>query len=423
MSQVKLALQPPPNVDFVIGYPGIPPGARDRPQAAVKGAVEVRVGPQGVKAKWVRVELKKIETLPGGGQANSYYDHVGPSPIHLWQSSEEYKMLLSQDFPFYIRIPESIPPSIALEKGAGIRYELVATVCTLGKKGFFRRRKSLVTTTSAIITIDKHELHSTWPVYSQPDSRRASHDGVHLIIERSHTCFGPGDRVSVMAVVKSDSVHTVILRGFEFALVETTIFRPGPYASGKKGGPDKKTNIIGDQKVPVNATLYGGAQHKAELGCLIPNTHTTTSLNAARHIDITYSIVVMAWLATGQVIKLELPVIVSNWPRSVSLEAVRRIGNAPSLSLQQHAAAVPVVPAMTRSTHAPTSSIVSDDLYTTTKSDGTHGVASSIQYNTAPTNYKSDLKSTLQADEMGYGKPTALPAATIDHSQAETASR
>lgn len=58
-------------------------------------AVEVRVGPQGTKAKWVRVELKKIETLPGGGQANSYYDHIGSSPIVLWQSSEEYSMLQS----------------------------------------------------------------------------------------------------------------------------------------------------------------------------------------------------------------------------------------------------------------------------------------------------------------------------------------
>lgn len=58
-------------------------------------AVEVRVGPQGVKAKWVRVELKKIETLPGGGQTNSYFDFVGSSPINLWQSSEEYGLLQS----------------------------------------------------------------------------------------------------------------------------------------------------------------------------------------------------------------------------------------------------------------------------------------------------------------------------------------
>lgn len=96
-----------------LGYPGIPPGAPDRPQAAVKGvrvqqydhtkcisflvvqAIEVRVGLQGVKAKWVRIELRKVETLPGGGQANTFYDFVGPSPVNLWNSSDEYGVLKS----------------------------------------------------------------------------------------------------------------------------------------------------------------------------------------------------------------------------------------------------------------------------------------------------------------------------------------
>lgn len=51
------------------------------------------MGGQGVKAKWVRVELKKVEMLPGGGQTNSYFDFVGQSPMTLWQSTEEYGVL------------------------------------------------------------------------------------------------------------------------------------------------------------------------------------------------------------------------------------------------------------------------------------------------------------------------------------------
>ncbi|KAF8479429.1 hypothetical protein F5888DRAFT_1642445, partial [Russula emetica] len=57
-------------------------------------AIEVRLGPQGVKAKYVRVELRKIETIPGV-PPNSYYDFVGQSPVNLWRSSEEYSMLHS----------------------------------------------------------------------------------------------------------------------------------------------------------------------------------------------------------------------------------------------------------------------------------------------------------------------------------------
>lgn len=117
------------------GYPGIPPGAPDRPQAAIKGVrpiscspvtrslsshpclvaprndrlenasigtvrtleqmFEVRLGTQGVKAKYVRIELRKIETLPGGGTQSTFFDYVGQSPINLWQSSEEFSTLQS----------------------------------------------------------------------------------------------------------------------------------------------------------------------------------------------------------------------------------------------------------------------------------------------------------------------------------------
>lgn len=62
-------------------------------------ALEVRVGPQGSKAKWVRVELRKVETLPGGGQANTFFDFVGPSPVNLWtpppENEEEYAPLMT----------------------------------------------------------------------------------------------------------------------------------------------------------------------------------------------------------------------------------------------------------------------------------------------------------------------------------------
>ncbi|TFY78508.1 hypothetical protein EWM64_g5506 [Hericium alpestre] len=321
-----------------------PPGAPDRPQAAVKGAIEVRMGPQGVKAKYVRIELRKIETLPGGGTQNSFFDYVGQSPINLWQSSEEFSMLQMKEIPFYIRIPESIPPSLTLEKGAGVKYELVGQMCVQGKSGFLRRNKSIILTSSTPIIIDKHELHSTWPIYQQPESRDLMQDAVVLTVERTQNCYGPGDRVAVHAIVKSDSLHTVILRGFEFTLKETTIFRVGPHSTGKKAAPQVKINIIGDQKMPVNATLYGGTSHKAQLSCMIPQSHTTATLTSARHIDINYVCIVKALMGTGKPLITELPVIVSNWPRYVSTEAIRRIGNAATLTLQPPTSSMTLTP-------------------------------------------------------------------------------
>jgi hypothetical protein len=188
---------------------------------------------------------------------------------------------------------------------------------TFHHRGFFRRDKHVVVSTSAPIIIDKHELHSTWPVYAQPETRNLAQDGVTLTVDRTHTCYGPGDRVSVNATVKSDATQTVILRGFEFALRETMVFRAGGTASGKRGAPQVKMSVVGEQKVPVNATLYGGTMQKAELAVTIPERHTTTTLNAARHIDITYVLSVRALLGTGQPIIMDLPVIISNWPKYV----------------------------------------------------------------------------------------------------------
>jgi hypothetical protein len=63
----------------------------------------VRVGQQhGIKAKWVHVELRKVETLPGGGQGNTFYDIVGPGPQSLWQAREEWDLLRSVSFGFHL---------------------------------------------------------------------------------------------------------------------------------------------------------------------------------------------------------------------------------------------------------------------------------------------------------------------------------
>ena len=165
------------------------------------------------------------------------------------------------------------------------------------------------------IVIDKHELHSTWPIYAQPDTRHAVDGLLTLTVDRSHFCYGPGDRVAVTSTFRNDGVSAANLRAFEFLLKETVIFRAGPQVTGKKGAPQVKVTPIGEQKVPVNATVYGGQAHKAELGCVIPQSHTTTTVNSARHIDIAYSIIVKAVLSTGRPLLVEMPVTISNWPR------------------------------------------------------------------------------------------------------------
>lgn len=184
-------------------------------------------------------------------------------------------------------------------------------------RGLFRREASTTVSHSVPIVIDKHELHSTWPIYAQPEARHVVSDGLTLAVDRSNTCFAPADRLSVMATLKSDNLSPVVLRGFEFSLRETVIYRAGSHAHGKRSGPQVHTSILGEQKVPVSMTLYGGTQHKAELGCVIPGNHTTSSVNTSRHIDIGYTLNIKALLDKAKPITIDLPVTITNWPRSI----------------------------------------------------------------------------------------------------------
>ncbi|KAF8577259.1 hypothetical protein K439DRAFT_1639867 [Ramaria rubella] len=329
MSNVRILLRALPNVEFVHGFPGIPAGP-DRPHATIRGAVEVRLGTQAVKAKWVKVELRKIETIPSGNRGEEFVDLVGQGPITVWQAQHESDTLSSKDFPFNIRVPETLPPSVALERGAGIKYEVVATLVIKGKKGLFRREASTPICHRVPVVIDKHELHSTWPIYAQPEARHVASNGLILAVDRTNTCFAPGDRLSVIATLKSESLSPVVLRGLEFSLKETIVFQ----SHGKKNGPNVQTMIISEQKTPVSMTIYGGTQHKAELSCIVPGNHTTSSVNTGRHIDIGYSLNIKAIIDLANPVAMDLPVTITNWPRHVSAEMTRRIGTAPNLSLK-----------------------------------------------------------------------------------------
>jgi Arrestin (or S-antigen), C-terminal domain len=175
-----------------------------------------------------------------------------------------------------------------------------------------------VQTQIAAIIIDKHELHSAWPVYSQHETRKHTHEGLTLTTDRDRTCYGPGDLMSITATLKSDKLGTIICRGFELTLNETTIFR-GLVTGKKSAVPVVKTVQVCEYKHLVNSNMYGGMQQKAELVCQLSPDHTTTTLNAARHIDITYVLTLKAIVSPGEPVSIDLPVIVTNWQRFVLL--------------------------------------------------------------------------------------------------------
>lgn len=165
--------------------------------------------------------------------------------------------------------------------------------------------------------MSKHELHSTWPVYCQPEVRQVSdNEGMMMTVSRDRTCFGPNCAIAAMVALKSEKTGSIILRGFEMQLVETMALTTAHTAT-KRALTQTHETVRAECKLPVNMSLFGGQQRQVELRCLVPPHHACSTVNSARHIDITYNLNIKAFISNGQQIALKLPVVVSSWPQCV----------------------------------------------------------------------------------------------------------
>ncbi|KAG8960576.1 hypothetical protein FRC00_014681 [Tulasnella sp. 408] len=299
--------------------------------------VELRPGGSSVKARWVKIELRKIETLPGAGRSNTYVDFVGEYPLTLWQARDEWDEIRPQDLPFQIRLPESIPPSLALEQSAGIKYELVASMLTRGKKGLLGREATPTITASCPIIIDKHELHSAWPLYARPESRSTMLGGYTLTVNRTHQAYGPGDRIAVGTLVKNDSSEVNQIRSYEFSLREHVMYKPPENQNRIRkmmAQPETRTRTLVEHQIllalPYSLSL--DIQVEKELSLQVPFRQTITSVTFAHRIEVQFDIRVRVILATGPQLFLDLPITMSNWTRAQSIDIVRRIEHSGTLS-------------------------------------------------------------------------------------------
>lgn len=99
----------------------------------------------GLRARWVYLRVRKVETVMGGSQVTN----VG-QPFSLWTTSRSWEVVPSVSLIFHphrsllkcsiyvakvernfsIELPHDIPPTMHHQKGE-IRYELVATLGTV----------------------------------------------------------------------------------------------------------------------------------------------------------------------------------------------------------------------------------------------------------------------------------------------------
>ncbi len=339
----RLSLRAPPHLPFIQGWPGIPPSP-NRKQPAIHGTVELRIGPQPIKARWVRIEIRKHEAPPPGFPSSSSssesrtWEHVGEIGT-LWSAPEgkEWGNLEQADFKFYLPLPVNIPPTVEMGKNGGVRYELVAALCYRQKGGIFKKESAPIMKISEPLRITKHELHSAWPLYNTPDARTVSSQDrqINLTVQRPSSAFGPGDRILLTATIKSARPQSFKLKGFDCQLLEiiTAIPTANPAASTKSrkskptAQPTSRSRIITSVRNAVDESVIIGGEKSARMELVMPPEKVTMTIESARSMEMRYELEVKA-VFDGMLELRELKMggikyVVGPFARSHAQQAVR----------------------------------------------------------------------------------------------------
>lgn len=282
----------------------------------------------------MQLELKKVETLPGGGPGSKFTELIGAKPTEIWSVDDQlvgpdagrvagrgWAQLGVRDFPFKVAIPEGLPPSVVVDAkgGVGISYELCATLFARPKprsKGLFHRSKDALEpddatlepvqiTVAVPLRIVKHDLHSAWPIYhpDPPETKELEKNGVTIGVTRNTTAVGPGDELWTRVRVESEVVRPIRIIRFEISLREVIMFKYGSSSTSggagasngnKEGGTggrktDQRMTTIFDVHAKLGKQLYHKEQHSFDIKSLVPSLSGSGSINGSSHQRLTVS--------------------------------------------------------------------------------------------------------------------------------------
>lgn len=231
-------------------------------------------------------------------------------------------------------MPEKLPPSLRLDKTSGIKYQLIATLKVRLKKGLLRKKK-YETTVQDIqdLVLEKHELHSTWPIYNQPEEFETKEGPFSAKLFRNKCAYGVTDQMDVRLVVSSQAAKTVKLKSITIGVRQTVTFFPEKGASSQP--IHQKSEMLATKTKRLGKKIMQGEFFLQDLSLVIPKNHAIMSIHTAKHIEISHCLRVDINLEKSTLTFDRIDVLISGFLPSASSSLITRIGDVPSLDATQ----------------------------------------------------------------------------------------
>lgn len=239
------------------------------------------------------------------------FNHQNPHVAELYVSTPTR---MQSDHAFSISVPAGLPPSISLEKGktTGIVYHIVVTAIIKPRaKTLFGGTSSTsfkaptTLTQLAEVSIEKHELNSTWPIYrfqAENEKLHTAQGKLSMGLRRETVCLGAGDTLALNVDLQSERLAPVKITRLELVIRETIITREPVSSTAAAASSDaqssrkvlsQSTDIV-STKTAANSLLYSNESTSHVLSAVIPSTHYRFTVQNAKHLEVKYTLRVRA---------------------------------------------------------------------------------------------------------------------------------
>ena len=328
MTNPKLVLRPPLNRGYIQGYPGIA-GKMTRPDAHYAGSVALTNIPKHMTASSLRIELAKIETVPGG---KSWTEFIGTQPVVVWRAADgegaddTYLPLDKYEFDFAIPIPRQLPPSMQIDKNSGIKYRLVATMSAKVRRGLFRKSDvPLNLECTADVVLPKYEMLSSWPVFNEPCEYMVNSSYYQITVMNNKIYYAIGEPISLRTLILSRVNVPKKVKGLKVSLMQTRTY----IEEGKK---TTKEIVLESKSKSLRKKLRNGEAAMHDFMLEVPKKRTLIDVHSAEHIQVSHHVNVQLNTEMGTLTVDRIVVRITPFTEVASAAIMDRIGSDISLT-------------------------------------------------------------------------------------------